>query len=247
VEQASRGRAARGRLALLGAELGWIVPTATFLLRVFVEKIPWRTELRENGYFYAFLVAGTTLLLALFGGIAGGRIDALRLRRDWFRDKARHDDLTGFLTPSAFRQELVRAVERSRETRSPLAVMLAAVEGLAGSEAQHGSGLTKALLLHIAAAVRRVAPPDAIVSRWGGLEVAILLPEAPLRLDELPQRLCEQISERPVMDARTRFFCKANVGAYYGVPEIPHERVLLQAQDALAEARRQGTHVRIAS
>src|SRR5512135_3638380 len=100
-----RHGSARARLALGGAALGWIVPTAAFLLRVFVERVPWRTELREHAYFYTFALGGTTLLLALFGGSIGGKIDALRRRRDWYRDKSRHDDLTGFLTPTAFRQE----------------------------------------------------------------------------------------------------------------------------------------------
>ncbi len=242
-----RAGSARTRFALRGAELGWIVPTAAYLLRVVVEKVPWRTELREHAYFYVFALAATTMLLALFGGSIGGTIDALRRRRDWYRDKSRHDDLTGFLTPSAFRQELSRAIERARETRTPLAVLLASVDGVPETEAEHGSGLTKAILLHVAAAVRRAAPPDAIVARWGGLELAILLPNAGFRMDDVPQRLCERIGERPVLDARRRFFCKPRIGGYYGIPTLPPERILTQAQAALAEVHRKGESIRIAA
>jgi len=238
---------ARARFAMAGAALGWIVPTAAFFLRILAENIPWRVELREHGYQYAFAFGGTTLLLSLFGGIVGGRIDALRRRRDWYRDKARRDDLTGFLAPSAFRQALARIAEDARGARTPIALLLASVEGAAGAEAEHGSGLTKAILLHVAAAVRRVAPPDAIVSRWGGLEIAILLPNADFRLDELPQRLCDRIGERPVLDAGSRIFCRATVGGYYGVPTIPADRIVLQAQDALAEVHRKGGRVKIAA
>jgi len=246
-ESACSPRSAKARFALIGAALGGIVPTAAFLVRVFVVKVPWRGELREHAFFYAFAFAGTTVLLALFGAVVGGRIDALRLRRDWYRDKARHDDLTGFLAPSAFRQALARIAEDARGARTPIALLLASVEGAAGAEAEHGSGLTKAILLHVAAAVRRVAPPDAIVSRWGGLEIAILLPNADFRLDELPQRLCDRIGERPVLDAGSRIFCRATVGGYYGVPAIPADRIVLQAQDALAEVHRKGGRVKIAT
>ena len=240
------GRSARARFALRGAALGWIVPTAAFLLRVFAEKIPWRSELGDHAYFYAFALAGTTLLLALFGGTIGGKIDALRSRRDWYRDKSRHDDLTGFLTPTAFRQELGRAAEQARNARSPIAILLASVDGIPASETEHGSWLTKAILLHVAAAVRRVAPPDAIVSRWGGFEIAILLPNATARLDDLARQLCDRIAERPVVDSRKVFFCRASVGGCQGVPTLPPERVLMQAQDALAEGHRKGEQIRIA-
>jgi GGDEF domain-containing protein len=237
----------RRHFALAGAALGWIVPAAAFLLRVFAEKIPWRTELPDHAYFYLFTLAGTTLLLALFGGTIGGKIDALRRRRDWYRDKSRHDDVTGFLVPSAFRQTLGRVIVDARDSRAPIALLLVAVDGATESEADHGSGLTKAILLHVAAAVRHVSPPDAVVSRWGGMEIAVLLPNADVRLDDIPHRLCERIEERPVFDAGARVFCKATIGGVFGVPSLPVDRALRGAQDALSEAHREGVRARIAA
>jgi GGDEF domain-containing protein len=238
---------ARGHFALVGAALAGVVPAAALLARVFIGKVPWRIEIREHAFFYLFALGATALLIGLFGAVVGSRIDALRGRRDWYRDKSRHDDLTGFLTPTAFRHELARVIEEARDARSPVAVLLASVDGVPGSETEHGSGRTKAILFHLAAAIRRVAPSDAIVSRWGGFEVAILLPNATLRLDDLPQRLCDRIAERPVVDARRRFFCRARVGGYYGVPTLPPERILMQAQDALAQAHRKGERILISA
>ncbi|HET9793220.1 MAG TPA: diguanylate cyclase [Thermoanaerobaculia bacterium] len=238
-------RSARANFALAGAALGWVVPAAALLARVLIGKVAWRVEIREHAFFYAFAFAATTVLLALFGAVAGSRIDRVRRRRDWYRNKSRHDDLTGFLVPSAFRQALSHVIDEARAEQAPIALLLLAVDGAAGSEAEHGSGLTKSILLHLAAAVRRIAPPDAILARWGGLEIAILLPSAQFRLDELPQKLCEQIAERPVFDAGSRIFCKARVGGYYGVPVLSADRIVLQAQDALAEVYRKGGRIRI--
>lgn len=247
-ESGAEGRRQRssGAMYLAGAMgLALAATAGSLLLRLATAHVPFRADVREHAVFYAYEFVGASVVFGIFGWIVGARLDRARRRRDWYRDKAEHDDLTGFLTPSAFRRAVALALT-SGDIRAPIAVLLATVEGLQGSEREHGSGLTKAVLLHVAAAVRHVAPPDAVVSRWGGLEIAILLPDPSYDLDSLPQRLSERIAERPVLGSGTRFFCKAKVGGYIGPGNLAPERILLRAEEALAEAHRNGKTFQIA-
>jgi GGDEF domain-containing protein len=225
---------------LAGALLLAIVATAISLgLRLLTAPVPVEQDLREHGVFYAYGFAGATIVFAAFAWMAGNRMDRLRQRRDWYREKAQHDDLTRFLTPSAFRQEVARALA-SGDSRSAIAVLLLTINGLADFERRYGSGMSKAVLLHVAAAVRSVAPPEAVISRWGGLEIAILLPNPGYDLDGLPKRVCERIAERPVFDSGTRFTCRASMGGYVGPANLPAEKIILMAEEALAQAHRSG-------
>ncbi|HWC64886.1 MAG TPA: GGDEF domain-containing protein [Thermoanaerobaculia bacterium] len=235
-----RRRTSARVLYLAGALILALAATAIALgLRVLTAPVPLREDLRDHGIFYAYGFVGATAVFAVFAWIAGGRLERLRERRDWYRQKAQHDDLTRFLTPSAFRQEVARAVA-SHDSRTVIAVLLLTVNGLADFERRYGSGMSKAVLLHVAAAVRSVAPPDAVISRWGGLEIAILLPNPGYDLDALPRHLCDRIAERPVFDSGTRFTCRASVGGYVGPSNLPSEKIILKAEEALAQAHRSG-------
>jgi GGDEF domain-containing protein len=219
---------------------------ASILLRVATGSGPMLENLRAESGFYGREWLGVSVVFGVSAWIAGKRLDRARGRRDWYRGKAQHDDLTGFLSPSAFRQAIAASVA-SAGGRAPLAVLLATVEGLHGVERERGSGLTKAALLHVAAAVRYVAPPDTIISRWGGMEIAMLLPTPGLDLDGVPQRLAERIAERPVLDAGNRIFFRSVVGGYFGPGNLPPERILLKAEEALIEAHRTGKAFHIAA
>ena len=235
------GRRASARaLYLAGAVILALAATGIALgLRVLTTSAPVREDIRDHGIFYAYGFVGTTIVFAVFAWIAGDRLERARERRDWYRDKAQHDDLTRFLTPSAFRQEVARAVA-AHDPRTAIAVLLLTVNGLADFERKYGGGMSKAVLLHVAAAVRSVAPPDAMISRWGGLEIAILLPNPGYDLNGLPGRLCDRVAERPVFDSGTRFTCRASIGGYAGPASLPAEKIILRAEDALAQAHRSG-------
>lgn len=219
--------------------LALVATVASILLRVAAGQAPSRVAPRELAAFYGCEFLAVSVVFGISGWLAGARLDEARGRRDWYRGKSQHDDLTGFLTPSVFRQEVARSTAAAGG-RSPIAVLLATVEGLHRLEREHGSGLTKAILLHVAAAIRHVAPADAVISRWGGMEIAILLPSPSFDLDGLPRRIGERIAERPVLDAGKRVFFRAVVGGYFGPGNVATERILLKAEEALAEAHRTG-------
>jgi GGDEF domain-containing protein len=226
--------------------LSMVATLASTLLHAATGHVPLFPSLGGYALFYGCEFIGMSLVFGISAGIAGARLDRARGRTAWYRGKAEHDDLTGFLTPSVFRQA-VAGVTASGGSPAPIAILLATVEGLHGFEREHGSGLTKSILLHVAAAIRHVAPPDAVISRWGGMEIAILLPSPAFDLDDLPHRLGDRIARHPVLDVGNRVFCKPVIGGYFGPGNLAPERILRKAEEALAEAHRTGKPVHIAA
>ncbi len=196
-------------------------------------------DLADNQFFYLYELIGSAVVFGLFGFVLGVRVDRLRGRRDWYREKADHDDLTGFLSHTAFRREVASAVDSAREAREPLAILLVAAGPLPGTETDRGSHSTKAVLLHVAAAVRHVCRIEYTVGRWGGLELGLLLPSSdPFEAEELARDLKARVLDRPVFDSGNRTFWQLTVGGVAGVPALPGDRLLARAQDALGEAHR---------
>ena len=224
--------------AAAGIVLGSLAPVGSLVLRVVLQGAGLE-DLREHSFFYLYELIGSAVVFGAFGFALGARMDRIRGRRDWYRDKADHDDLTGFLSHTAFRREVARSAEACCEAREPFAVLLIAAGPLPGSETDRGSHSTKAVLLHVAAAVRHVCRAEHAVGRWGGLELAVLLPGSdPFAAEDLARDLKARVLDRPVFDAGNRTFWQLTIGGVAGVPTLPADRLLLRAQDALGEAHR---------
>lgn len=196
-------------------------------------------DFSEHAFFYFYQLLGASLAFGIFGFLIGLRVDALRQRRDWYREKAARDDLTGLLAPTALRRMLEAAVDTTQRQRVPLALLLLGVEGLPGSESARGAATTRAVLLHLASVARKAGGDGAIVGRWGAMQIALIVVDCNfLDATEAARALRDDASQRPVMAAGGRTFWVPSVGGVAGVPTASAEVLLRRAQEALQEALR---------
>ena len=230
-----------------GVLLGLLAPVGLFVLRVAIHKVG-AQDLDEHRFCYLYELVGSATVFGLFGLVLGIRMDRLRTRRNWYREKADHDDLTGFLSHTAFRREVARAAESAREAGQPLAILLVAAGALPGFETVRGAHSTKSVLLHVAAAARHACGKESIVGRWGGFELAILLPPGDVfDAEELARSLRDRVADRPVFDGGIREFWQVTIGGVAGRPTVATDVLLDRAQGALRDAHRSGQGIVILS
>lgn len=245
---AARRKSARVSFALVGLLAGLALPAATIALRFAVSHADFSPDVFAHRVFYLSEVVAAAVIGAAFGSVAGARLDAVRNRRDWYREKSDHDDETGLLAPSAFRRALGGAIERARSSRQPMTLLLIGIEGIAGAENERGPQLTRAVLLHAASAIRHVCSPADPVGRRGGVEIAVVLDDCNSHAAErVAFAIQERIADRPVLDAGNRTSWKGLAAGVSGIPEATAETLLHRAQEALATVHAAGDGVLLLS
>jgi diguanylate cyclase (GGDEF)-like protein len=100
-----------------------------------------------------------------------------------------HDKLTGLYNRSFFEEE-VRRIDNSR--KFPISIIIADLNGLKLTNDVFGHLAGDKLLIRTADVCRKVCRKEDIISRWGGDEFAILLPETDR---ETAAKVCERIEE----------------------------------------------------
>ena len=108
------------------------------------------------------------------------RSQRLGLRREGetARRQARLDPLTELLNRRAFDEMLVRAVEQARASREPLSVLVGDLDGFKDINDRYGHLEGDRLLRAAADALRQALRRPDIAYRWGGDELALILPGA---------------------------------------------------------------------
>lgn len=122
-------------------------------------------------------------------GLAFGQA---QLRRA--RELAATDSLTGLANHRAFRDALTARMAEARRHEGRLAILFCDLDRFKAVNDRHGHGVGDLLLHRIAGAIRGIARTEDVVARYGGDEIALLLPGADREVAlEVGQRLRERV------------------------------------------------------
>jgi diguanylate cyclase (GGDEF)-like protein len=88
------------------------------------------------------------------------------------------DGLTGLMLRRPFLEELARELTRAARRREPASVLVIDVDRFKDYNDTFGHTAGDLVLKAVAETLRAVAPPDAVVGRYGGEEFVVLLPRA---------------------------------------------------------------------
>lgn len=154
------------------------------------------------------------------------------------------DGLTGLYNHRHFYNKIAEEIHRANRYQHPLSMIIADVDNFKLYNDVHGHTSGDSLLKGFAETIRATVRDTDIVSRYGGDEFALLLPETNLKAAmEMAERIRTQLPERLALlpDAPI----SPGISASFGVAEFSlhaesAEELVKRADQALYEAKRAG-------
>ena len=177
---------------------------------------------------------------------AGRRILDLQAKlieaREALRNQATHDALTGLYNRQAILDLLGHEFERARRQWSPVTLFMLDIDHFKRINDTHGHLAGDMALAGVAQLIRQSIRKYDVACRYGGEEIAILMPEADLRhARHLAERIRKAVMSRPFGSKERQFTLTISCGASVSSPamESPEELVSL-ADQALYRAKEKG-------
>jgi len=128
-------------------------------------------------------------LLLAFATTAAIAIHNARLHRA-IEDQAVYDGLTGLLNHRAFYERLAAELARSRRYRHPLGLLMIDLDGFKAFNDRHGYQAGDEVLRAVAGVLASELRRDVDAAcRYGGEEFAVILPDTPLGVAAVAERL----------------------------------------------------------
>lgn len=168
-------------------------------------------------------------------------LEQLRLQSEAFERQAREDALTGLGNRRAFDELLAYEFARAGRAEQPLCVALVDLDHFKRVNDEHSHAAGDAVLRAVAERMRELCREVDTVSRWGGEEFALLLPNT--RLSDALQ-VCERVRaglERLDLSAIApglRITASIGIASHEG--HADYDRMLAQADAALYSAKQAG-------
>ena len=163
-----------------------------------------------------------------------------RKLRDKLAQQALHDPLTGLANRRQLTEQLAEATRTAPGRPGTLAVMVLDIDGFKPINDEYGHAAGDAVLVEIAARLRKCVRTGDTVARLGGDEFALVLPG----LDErqtfrIAERIIAAVAE-PVMLEGTRTNVSASLGVAAAADVRPGRDLLWCADVAMYAAKRAG-------
>ena len=160
---------------------------------------------------------------------------------------ALQDDLTGLPNRRALDARIARAIERARETESPLSVVMIDIDRFKSINDRFGHLTGDRTLNEVAEVLRSTFRPGDFIARTGGEEFVVVLEETDLRATNL---LCEafrtNLLEHSWAKLAAELFVTASVGIACSPPGVLDELLAL-ADQAMYRAKESGRNRAVVS
>ena len=154
------------------------------------------------------------------------------------------DELTGLANARAFHSILDREIERSRRFQTPLGLVMADLDDFKQVNDRHGHPQGDEVLASVASVLRDLSRDIDAPARYGGEELAVVLPQTDAEgAERLAERMREAVERLNVPRVSGRGSLR--VTASFGVASIPEsasdsEQLVAAADAALYRAKRAG-------
>lgn len=175
---------------------------------------------------------------------AQNKIDQLETKLVELGEKVHEDHLTGILNRRGLDTAFEREASRSIRHEHPLCYALLDIDNFKQLNDTHGHKVGDDALKYLVESVKDTTRPEDIVSRYGGEEFVILLPNT--KLEEAVQivsRIRRNLTKKFFLHENKRLLITFSAGVARLRPEESQESVFKRADEALYRAKKGGKNL----
>jgi diguanylate cyclase (GGDEF)-like protein len=157
------------------------------------------------------------------------------------QNQAHTDALTGLRNYRAFHETLRTEIHRSQRYGRPLGLVMLDIDSFKELNDQHGHQAGDAALAQLGKVIRAATRCEDFSARYGGDEIAILLPETPPSgCLSVVRRLVKSVREHEFVSAGVRLSLSISVGVAHFKPDMTLTQLVGAADQALYRAKQLG-------
>lgn len=172
---------------------------------------------------------------------AEAEIERLQIELEQTSEKMRHDPLTGALNRKGLEESYAKEVSRAARRGTQLCLAVLDIDNFKRLNDTYGHNTGDDALLHLVATVRDCLRPHDTLSRYGGEEFVILLPET--SVDDavvVLQRLQRELTKRYFLANNDKLLITFSAGVTVVLPDEPQGFAIERADVAMYQAKATG-------
>jgi diguanylate cyclase len=172
---------------------------------------------------------------------AEAEIERLQIELEQTSEKMRHDPLTGALNRKGLEESYAKEVSRAARRGSNLCLAVLDIDNFKRLNDTYGHNTGDEALLHLVGTVRDCLRPHDTLSRYGGEEFVILLPETSIEDSVIVvQRLQRELTKRYFLANNDKLLITFSAGVTVVGHEEPQTLAIERADVAMYQAKATG-------
>lgn len=179
---------------------------------------------------------------------SSAEIAKLKRELDQASSAARHDQLTGALNRKGLDEAIEREASRARRQQTPLCVALLDIDNFKAINDIHGHQTGDAALAHLAQVARDAMRPQDTLSRYGGEEFVIIMPDTLLEGGIVAMtRLQRDLTRKFFMSGHDKLLITFSAGVTQMTQDESPRLAIERADQGMYQAKRTGKNKVVAA
>lgn len=173
--------------------------------------------------------------------LAQNKINQLETELSKMCEKVHEDHLTGILNRRGLDSAFERETSRATRHQAPLCYALLDIDNFKQLNDTHGHKVGDDVLVYLVESVKDTTRPEDVVSRYGGEEFVILLPNTKLEeAVDILSRIRRNLTKKFFLHENKRLLITFSAGIAQHKPGEPQENTFKRADEALYRAKKGG-------